>query len=72
MKKLSREAFDRARDFIKAQARPLDRALFEHRFEGASADLVIAELACFQNDDGGFGHGASLGGRRSTVGGSSR
>jgi len=56
MKQLSREAFDRARDFIKAQARPLDRALFEHRFEGASGDLVTAELACFQNDDGGFGH----------------
>jgi hypothetical protein len=56
MKKLSREAFDRARDFIKTQARPLDRALFEHRFERASADLVTAELACFQNDDGGFGH----------------
>lgn len=56
MKQLSREAFDRARDFVKTQARPLDRALFEYRFEGASADLVIAELAHFQNDDGGFGH----------------
>jgi len=56
MKQLSREAFDRARDFIKAQARPLDRALFKHRFEGASADLVTVDLARFQNDDGGFGH----------------
>ncbi|MBN1976875.1 MAG: hypothetical protein JW918_05690 [Anaerolineae bacterium] len=56
MKQLSREAFDRARDFIKARARPLDRALFAHRFEGASVDLVTAELARFQNDDGGFGH----------------
>ena len=56
MKKLSCEAFDQARAFIKTQARPLDRALFEHRFEGASADLVTAELAHFQNDDGGFGH----------------
>jgi hypothetical protein len=55
MKRLSHEAFDRARDFIKTQARPLDRALFEYRFEGAPADLVTAELACFQNDDGGFG-----------------
>lgn len=56
MKQLSREAFDRARDFIKTQARPLDRALFEYRFEGASVDLVVTELAHFQNDDGGFGH----------------
>jgi hypothetical protein len=56
MKQLSREAFGRARDFIRARARPLDRALFEYRFEGASVDLVTAELARFQNDDGGFGH----------------
>jgi len=56
MKNLNREAFDRARDFIKARARPLDRALFAHRFEGASADRVTADLARFQNDDGGFGH----------------
>jgi hypothetical protein len=56
MKQLSREAFDRARNFIKTQARPLDRALFKHRFEGASPDLVIDELVRFQNDDGGFGH----------------
>lgn len=56
MKQLSREAFGRARDYIKTQARPLDRALFEYRFEEASADLVAAELARFQNDDGGFGH----------------
>jgi hypothetical protein len=56
MKKLSREAFDRARNHIKARARPLDRALFEYRFEEASADLVTDELARFQNDDGGFGH----------------
>jgi hypothetical protein len=55
MKKLSREAFDRACDFIKTQARPLDRALFAYRFERAPADLVTAELARFQNDDGGFG-----------------
>ena len=55
MKRLSREAFDRARQFLKTQARPLDRAMFEYRFEGASAESVIAELARFQNDDGGFG-----------------
>jgi hypothetical protein len=55
MKKLSREAFDRARDFIKTRARPLDRALFEYRFEEAPADRVTAELASFQNDDSGFG-----------------
>jgi hypothetical protein len=55
MKRLDREAFDRARRFLKTQARPLDRVLFEHRFEGAPAEHVVAALARFQNDDGGFG-----------------
>ena len=57
MKQLSQAAYKRARDSIKTQARPLDRALFEYRFEQASAESVLAELAHFQNDDGGFGHG---------------
>lgn len=57
MAQLSPQAFDRARLFLKTQARPLERALFEHRFEGAPADGVLAELARFQNRNGGFGHG---------------
>jgi len=56
VKPLSQAAFERARDSIKTQARPLDRALFEYRFEQASAENVLAELAHFQNEDGGFGH----------------
>jgi len=57
MKQLSQAAYERARDFIKTQARPLDRALFEYRFEQASVESILVELAHFQNDDGGFGHG---------------
>lgn len=57
MHSLSPQAFDRARQFLKIRARPLERALFEHRFEGAPADGVLAELARFQNRNGGFGHG---------------
>lgn len=56
MKQLTREAFDRARQFLKTRARPLDWALFEYRFEDGPAEQVIEELARFQNDDGGFGH----------------
>jgi hypothetical protein len=60
MKHLDREAFNCARDFINAQARPLDRALFVYRFEGAPtvsrAGRVIDEIARYRNDDGGFGH----------------
>ena len=55
MKQLSREAFGRACQFLVTQARPLERALFEHRFEGATVDGALAELARFQNEDGGFG-----------------
>lgn len=55
MKRLSREAFERAVRFLKTQARPLDRALFEYRFENASAENGLAELVRFQNKDGGFG-----------------
>jgi hypothetical protein len=56
MKQLSREAFGRARRFLKAQARSVDRTLFEYRFEGGPAEPVLAALAAYQNEDGGFGH----------------
>ncbi len=56
MRKLSRQAFDQARHFLKTQARPLERALFDYCFETGSPETVIAELARFQNADGGFGH----------------
>ena len=55
MKQLGQEALGRACQFLVTQARPLERALFEHRFEGATVDGALAELARFQNEDGGFG-----------------
>jgi hypothetical protein len=55
MKQLGREAFARARRFILTQGRPLERALFRYRFEGAAVERVQDELARFQNEDGGFG-----------------
>ena len=55
-KRLNPEQFIQARTFLKTQARPLDRALFEHRFEAAPAERAIAELAHYRNPDGGFGH----------------
>lgn len=56
MKKLSASAYRRARDFVDAQARPLERALLAHAFEGGSRDAVLAALDAYQNPDGGFGH----------------
>ncbi len=55
MVKLSADSFERARRFLKTEARPLERTLFEFHFEGGSVEVVMGELAAFQNDDGGFG-----------------
>ncbi len=55
MRRLSLEQFGLARDFLSTEARPLEWALFEYRFEGAAGERVIAELASYQNADGGFG-----------------
>ena len=51
---LNLEAFAKARAFIKSTARPLEQALFDFHFAGGSREAVIAELAKFQNKDGGF------------------
>ncbi len=56
MKPLAPEAYGRARKYLKTQARPIERALFERFFEGGSSEAVIEALAPFQNADGGFGH----------------
>ncbi len=55
MKKLTAERFEHARDFVKSQARPLEKAIFTLEFEGGSVSNVLAQLAKFQNSDGGFG-----------------
>lgn len=55
MKKLSKKHFDLARNYLNAQARPLDLALFNYHFESGSVEKVLFELMPFQNSDGGFG-----------------
>ena len=57
MKELTQAAFQRAMAFVREQGRDLDRSLLTYYFEGGSAANVLAALAAFQNDDGGFGHG---------------
>ena len=60
MKQLTIQQFEKAAEFVKSQARPLDQALFAYHFEGRQADrqagAVIAELKRFQNGDGGSGN----------------
>ena len=48
--------FDKAKDFIYKNARPLDAARWHFLFEGGSRDNVLKRLAAYRNDDGGFGH----------------
>jgi hypothetical protein len=57
MAMLSDRAYARARDFVAAHARPLDRALLAHQLDGASgAQAQVAHaLGAYQNEDGGLG-----------------
>ena len=55
MRMLSRDQFERAADYLRHEARPLERALFAHAFEGGGRTAVLAALVPYQNDDGGFG-----------------
>lgn len=51
------DAFQRARQFIYRNARPIDLARWQYHFEGGSKESVISALSIYQNEDGGFGYG---------------
>ena len=48
--------FEKAREFVYRNARPLELARWKFHFENGSADDVVTALSAFQNEDGGFGH----------------
>lgn len=50
------DRFAAARRFVYGNARPVDRAIFEHRYDGAPASRVRAALEAHRNPDGGFGN----------------
>jgi hypothetical protein len=56
MRYLSGNAFDRAVNFIRGNARPLEKNYLEYRFFNDDEKNVLDELEKFQNDDGGFGN----------------
>ena len=56
MKLLSREALERARSFIYAHVRPLERARLAYHFIQVGAEAVLSALVQFQNPDGDFGN----------------
>ena len=51
------QVFQRAKEFIYKNARPLDLARWHYHFENGSKEAVLKALAFYQNEDGGFGHG---------------
>ncbi len=48
--------YEKARAFMYRNARPLEMALWQYRFEDGSRENVLHALAYYQNEDGGFGH----------------
>jgi hypothetical protein len=57
LKRLSADAFERARGFLQANGRPIERAGFAAEFENGAREDVWSAVAAYQNDDGGFGNG---------------
>ena len=58
MKKLSIADQQRIAAFLNGdQVRPLEKSLYRYHFTGGTQAEILAELARFQNADGGFGHG---------------
>ncbi|MEU7003172.1 hypothetical protein [Nonomuraea sp. NPDC046570] len=56
MKTLTREALDRAEQYLLLNGRLIDRLRFEALFRGGEASRVLGVLGGYQNSDGGFGH----------------
>ncbi|MDA0748557.1 MAG: hypothetical protein O2954_18715, partial [bacterium] len=54
MQFLSQEAFQRARSFVMDQGQRLDQRLWAFHFESGARGDVLAALATYQNEDGGF------------------
>ncbi len=60
MSLLTTEQFEKARHFIYRNGDLLTRRRFAYHFEQGSKQAVLDVLACYQNDDGGFGSGIEL------------
>lgn len=48
--------YEKAREFMYRNARPLDLARFQYHFENRSKYNVVNVLSYYQNEDGGCGH----------------
>ena len=54
---LTTEQLEKARQFIYRNGDLLTRKRFAYHFEGGAKQAVLDALACYQNDDDGFGNG---------------
>jgi hypothetical protein len=57
---LTQDQFEKSKMFIFRYGRLLDRKRFMYHFENGSKDEVLQVLSCYQNSDGGFGHGLEM------------
>lgn len=57
---ITQEQFDKAKQFIFRHGRLFDRKRFSFHFEDGSSKSALESLLCYQNPDGGFGHGIEL------------
>ena len=48
--------YEKIRNWMYRNARPLDLARWQFHFEGGSKEAVVNILTTYQNEDGGFGH----------------
>ena len=55
--KLTKTNYLKARDFILANARMIERRLFHYYFENGTKEGVFHAIYAYRNADGGFGHG---------------
>jgi hypothetical protein len=55
--KLSKEKYQKAKDFILTNARMIERRLFQFHFENDHSQGVFHAVYAYRNRDGGFGHG---------------
>lgn len=53
---MNQTTFEKAREFMYRNARPVDLARFQYHFENGSKEAVLNALSYYQNEDGGCGH----------------
>ncbi|MRG86069.1 hypothetical protein [Salinibacillus xinjiangensis] len=57
MRKLSKQAFQGATNWILKNGRPLEQATIKHSFMDGTTESILNALEKYQNENGGFGHG---------------